>query len=167
MARISVGEFLKKRLGSSSSRDPRVTWSGTFGTESSRKKQANRLAEQPPEVGVTARKRPNPVAVDEVPAKAAPKAASKPAAKPAAKPAPKAAAKPKEDRMKGFMADLESRNPKNAVLEKLRKRAEMGEKGLSSDNQYADRFKKFGFAKGGHVKADGCAKKGKTRGRII
>ena len=85
----------------------------------------------------------------------------------APKAAPKAAAKPKEDRMKGFMADLESRNPKNAVLEKLRKRTEMGEKGLSSDNQYADRFKKFGFAKGGHVKADGCAKKGKTRGRII
>ena len=44
------------------------------------------------------------------------------------------------------MADLESRNPDNAVLARLRER---------------------GFAKGGHVKADGCAKKGKTRGRII
>lgn len=92
----------------------------------------------PSEVGVTARKRPNPVAVDEVPAKAA--------AKPAPKPAPKAAAKPKVDRMKDFMADLESKNPDNEVFKRLRAR---------------------GFAKGGHVKADGCAKKGKTRGRII
>jgi len=81
-----------------------------------------------PEMNVTARKRAMPVA--DVPAK----------------PAPKAAAKPKEDRMKGFMADLESRNPDNEVFKRLRAR---------------------GFAKGGHVKADGCAKKGKTRGRII
>lgn len=58
----------------------------------------------------------------------------------------KTAPKPKVDRMKSFMADLGSRNPDNEVFKRLRER---------------------GFAKGGHVKADGCAKKGKTRGRII
>ena len=146
MARINVGEFLKKRLGSSSSRDPRVTWSGTFGTESSRKKQENRLAKQPSEVGVTARKRKMPVA--DAPKSSIGKAvtesvrASATAPKPAAK--PKAAAKPKVDRMKGFMADLESINPDNAVLKKLRER---------------------GFAKGGSI--DGCASKGKTKGKYI
>jgi hypothetical protein len=59
------------------------------------------------------------------------------------KAAPKAAAKPKVDRMKDFMGSLDE---DNAVLRRLREK---------------------GFAKGGHVKADGCAKKGKTRGRII
>lgn len=52
-------------------------------------------------------------------------------------------AAPKVDRMKEFMGLLDE---DNAVLKRLREK---------------------GYAKGGHVKADGCARKGKTRGRII
>ena len=104
-----------------------------------------------------------------------PTPAPKAAPKAAPKPAPKAAAKPRNysrdtaDMLGG--SDKGALSEDNAVMKKLRERAAMSaaERGkpLSSDNQYADRFKKFGFAKGGHVKADGCAKKGKTRGRII
>jgi len=67
-----------------------------------------------------------------------------PPAKPKAA-APKAAAVKKRgpSEMKSFMADI---GEDNAVFKRLREK---------------------GYAKGGHVKADGCAKKGKTRGRII
>jgi hypothetical protein len=64
---------------------------------------------------------------------------------PAAKPK-SAAPKPRgPSEMKSFMADF----------------------GEDSDNAVFKRLREKGYAKGGHVKADGCAKKGKTRGRII
>lgn len=164
MAGIGIADFLKKRLGSSASRDPRVTWSGTFGTESSRKKQANRLAEQPSKAKPAVRSEtPSTKATKsdymsqvssaalkkfqdkELPEmrvtaekrpvpKVAPKSTTKPTAKPKA-PAPKV------DRMKDFMGSL---SEDNAVLEKLRKR---------------------GFKKGGSI--DGCITKGGTKGRYI
>lgn len=63
-------------------------------------------------------------------------------------------------------------NEDNAVMKKLRERAAMSaaerDKAPKFESKYADKLNKaMGYAKGGHVKADGCAKKGKTRGRII
>lgn len=82
----------------------------------------------------------------------------------ASAPKPVAKAKPKgPSEMENFMAGYEG----NAVARKIKERAAKGEKGLSSDNQFAEKLRKFGFAKGGHVKANGIARKGKTRGRII
>jgi len=52
-------------------------------------------------------------------------------------------AAPKVDRMKEFMADI------------------------GEDNAVFKRLKEKGYAKGGHVKANGVARKGKTRGRLI
>ncbi len=185
MADIGIGEFLKKRFGSSASRDKRVTLSGTFGTEGSRKKQRESLAEQPSSAkpkaarkrgeakrdagkpdymsqvsanalkkfqdkersSASAAPKPKPAAPKAAaPKAAAPKAAAPKAAAPKAA-APKAAApKPRgPSEMKSFMADF----------------------GENSDNAVFKRLREKGYAKGGHVKADGCAKKGKTRGRII
>ena len=165
MADIGIGEFLKKRFGSSASRDKRVTLSGTFGTEGSRKKQRESLAEQPSSAkpkaarnrGEAKRDAGKPDYMSQVSANALKKfqdkerssASAAPKPKPAAPKAaaPKAAApKPRgPSEMKSFMADF----------------------GENSDNAVFKRLREKGYAKGGHVKADGCAKKGKTRGRII
>ena len=69
-------------------------------------------------------------------------------------------------------SDKGALNEDNAVMKKLRERAAMSakerDKAPKFESQYADKLNKaLGYAKGGHVKADGCAKKGKTRGRII
>jgi hypothetical protein len=201
MADIGIGEFLKKRFGSSASRDKRMTLSGTFGTEGSRKKQRERLAEQPSSAkpkaarkrGEAKRDAGKPDYMSQVsanalkkfqdkerssasaapkPKPAAPKAAAPKAAAPKAA-APKAAApKPRgPSEMKSFMADF-GKDSDNAVMKKLRERAAMSAKERDEapkfESQYADKLNKaLGYAKGGHVKADGCAKKGKTRGRII
>jgi hypothetical protein len=57
----------------------------------------------------------------------------------------------------------------NAVMKKLRERSEMSQeerdKPLSSTNRYADKLKALGLAKGGKI--NGCAVKGKTKGRYI
>jgi len=168
MADIGIGEFLKKRFGSSASRDKRMTLSGTFGTEGSRKKQRERLAEQPSSAkpkaarnrGEAKRDAGKPDYMSQVSANALKKHQDKqlpevsvtarkrlmpvsdlpPAKSKAAAPKPRG---PSE--MKSFMADF----------------------GEDSDNAVFKRLREKGYAKGGHVKADGCAKKGKTRGRII
>jgi hypothetical protein len=161
MADIGIGKFLKKRFGSSASRDKRITLSGTFGTEGSRKKQRERLAEQPSSAkpkaarnrGEAKRDAGKPDYMSQVSASALKKFQDKelprsdlPPAKPKSA-APKAAAVKKRgpSEMKSFMADF----------------------GEDSDNAVFKRLREKGYAKGGHVKADGCAKKGKTRGRII
>jgi len=120
-----------------------------------------------PEVSVTARKRLQvPVAdlpeVKSSPVKQAPKATpavSKPSA-------PRNYSKEASGKL-GYSDD-----DNNAVAKKLRERAAMSAKERDEapkfESQYADKLNKaLGYAKGGHVKADGCARKGKTRGRII
>ena len=64
---------------------------------------------------------------------------------PPAKPKAAAVKKRGPSEMKSFMADF----------------------GEDSDNAVFKRLREKGYAKGGQVKADGCARKGKTRGRII
>lgn len=60
----------------------------------------------------------------------------------------------------------------NAVMKKLRERSNMSAKERDEapkfESKYAEKLNKaLGFKKGGHVKANGIARKGKTRGRII
>lgn len=71
MAKMSKMDMVKKRIGASSSRDKRITWSGIFGTQASRKAQQERLAPKAKpkakatgsvgEVSVTAKKKSVPM----------------------------------------------------------------------------------------------------------
>jgi hypothetical protein len=71
------------------------------------------------------------------------------------------------DKLKGLGLDED-----NAVMKRLRERSAMSAKERDEapkfESKYADKLNKaLGFAKGGHVKANGIARKGKTRGRLI